>query len=140
MRPPGFWAHGGAALPALLLSPVAGIVAGMTARRVARPGWQAPVPVICCGNAGLGGAGKTTVVIDLASRLMSLGRRVHLLTRGYGGRLGGPLRVDPERHDARDVGDEALLLAETATVWLGAGQGCHGAGGGRPWGGGSADG
>ena len=88
----------------------------------------------------LGGAGKTTVVIDLASRLgaLSLGASL-FLSRGYGGALNGRCGSIRSRYDARDVGDEALLLAETATVWLGA-QGCHGAGCGRRWGGGSADG
>ena len=95
-------------------------MAQATARRVARPGWRAPVRVICCGNAGVGGAGKTTLVLDLAARLLARGTAVHLLTRGHGGSARGPLRVDPARHDARAVGDEALLLAACAPTWMGA--------------------
>jgi len=118
MRAPEFWRHDGW-LPRLL-SPVAALYAAATARRVARPGWRAPVPVLCLGNAGVGGTGKTTVALDLGARLAARGRRVAFLTRGYGGRLSGPLRVDPVGHDAADVGDEALLLAALAPTWLGA--------------------
>jgi tetraacyldisaccharide 4'-kinase len=106
-------------LPALLW-PASVLVARATARRVARGGWLAPVPVLCCGNAGVGGSGKTTLVLDLADRLIARGVAVHLLTRGYGGRARGPLRVDPASHEARAVGDEALLLAARAPTWLGA--------------------
>jgi tetraacyldisaccharide 4'-kinase len=118
MMPPAFWARDGV-LPRLL-APVAAAVAAATARRVARPGWRAPVPVLCCGNAGLGGAGKTTVVLDLARRLRARGLDAHCLTRGYGGRARGVLRVDPERQDSTLVGDEPLLLSETAPTWVGA--------------------
>jgi tetraacyldisaccharide 4'-kinase len=43
---------------------------------------------------------------------------VHLLSRGYGGHLEGPLRVDPARHAAADVGDEPLMLARDFPVWI----------------------
>lgn len=120
MRAPGFWrADGGRTWP-LLLSPAAAIFAAATARRVARPGWRAPVPVICCGNAGAGGAGKTTLALDLGRRLRERGVAAHFLTRGHGGRLRGPLPVDPARHDAGAVGDEPLLLAQIAPSWVGA--------------------
>lgn len=115
MRPPAFWSdRRGGGWPARLLSPAAALYALATARRMRRPGWRAPIPVLCCGNLTAGGTGKTTLALDLGARLLARGRAVHFLTRGYGGRLRGPLRVDPARHTAADVGDEALLLAQLA--------------------------
>lgn len=84
------------------------------------PGWHAPVPVICVGNAIAGGAGKTTVALDLLARLRAHGIAAHGLTRGYGGSEKGPLQVDPLRHDSGRVGDEALLLATVAPTWVSA--------------------
>ena len=117
IRPPRFWDADGAA--ARLLSPLSPLVAAATARRMARPGWRAPAPVLCVGNATVGGAGKTTVVLDLARRLAEAGRSPHILLRGYGGAVRGVHRVaagDP----AALVGDEALLLAAEAPTWVGA--------------------
>jgi tetraacyldisaccharide 4'-kinase len=116
MRAPEFWA--GENLPARLLGPLGQVygLAGRLRRRLVRP-VCAGIPVICVGNLVVGGAGKTPVVLALAERLHAQGRRPHLLTRGYGGRAAGPLRVDPARHDAATVGDEALLLAEVAPTW-----------------------
>lgn len=116
MRAPRFWTEDG--LAARLLAPLGGVTAGMTARRVARPGWRAPVPVFCCGNATVGGSGKTTLALDLLARLRALGAAPHALLRGYGGTEPGPLRVVPDRHDAARVGDEALLLAQAAPTWV----------------------
>ncbi len=117
MQAPGFWQTGG--LLPHLLAPVAAVVAGSTARRVARPGWRAPVPVVCCGNAGVGGTGKTTLALDLGARLVRRGARVAFITRGYGGRIEGTARVDA-LHTAADVGDEAMLLAAVAPTLVGA--------------------
>jgi tetraacyldisaccharide 4'-kinase len=114
MRAPRFWSEGDGGWPGRLLAPAAALYALATARRMRRAGWHAPIPVLCCGNLTAGGAGKTTVALDLAARLVARGRRVHILTRGYGGRAPGPLLVDPARHDAAEVGDEALLLARIA--------------------------
>jgi tetraacyldisaccharide 4'-kinase len=116
-RPPGFWFHDGA-VPRLL-SPLAAVTAAVTARRVARQGWRAPVPVICCGNVTVGGAGKTTVALDIGARLVARGQRVHFLLRGYGGTAHGPHRV-VAGDTAAEVGDEALLLAAVAPTWIGA--------------------
>lgn len=76
------------------------------------------MPVVCVGNAVAGGAGKTPVVLSLAARLRRRGRSVHILSRGYGGSVAGPLRVDPARHGAAEIGDEPLLLAEMAPTWV----------------------
>jgi len=115
---PRFWTGGGRVLPSLL-SPLSAISALLTAARVARPGFAAPVPVLCCGNVTLGGAGKTTLALDLARRLRGQGIDAHILARGYGGRARGPLRVIAG-HEASEVGDEALLLAAAAPTWIGA--------------------
>ena len=121
MKPPGCWRTGG--MLADVLSPLQAITEIATATRLARPGWRAPVPVICCGNATVGGAGKTPLALDLLHRLHAQGIAAHALTRGHGGRLRGPLHVDAAYHTADDVGDEALLLAEAAPVWIGADRG-----------------
>ncbi|WP_298281368.1 tetraacyldisaccharide 4'-kinase [Acidocella sp.] len=109
MKAPAFWAQ--RTLPAQLLRPFGLITRILTARRVARPGLRLAIPTICVGNAGVGGAGKTIVTLDLLSRLQG---RPFALTRGYGGALSGPVLVDPARHEAFEVGDEALLLAAQA--------------------------
>ncbi|MDB5374220.1 MAG: tetraacyldisaccharide 4-kinase [Belnapia sp.] len=123
MRAPEFWGGTGSGLMPWLLSPIASLYEAATARRMARPGWQAPVPVICCGIATAGGAGKTTVALDLGQRLANRGVAVHFLLRGYGGRLKGPVRVDPAQHDSQAVGDEALLLAADRPAWISADRG-----------------
>jgi tetraacyldisaccharide 4'-kinase len=108
-----------APLTRALLRPIAWIWAWATARRIAggRP-FDPGVPVICVGNLTLGGSGKTPVVRAIIRRLARRGVAAQVLTRGYGGRLQGPVRVDPSRHGAQDVGDEALMLARDATVWV----------------------
>jgi tetraacyldisaccharide 4'-kinase len=119
LRAPAFWHDRGGTLLPLLLSPFAAVTAAVTAHRVARPGWRAPVPVICCGNVTVGGAGKTTLALDLGRRLLARGHRVHFLSRGYGGRGGGTHRVVPG-DTAAEVGDEPLLLAGVGPTWTGA--------------------
>jgi tetraacyldisaccharide 4'-kinase len=90
-----------------------------TARRIARAAPADPgAPVICVGNLTLGGSGKTPVVAELARLLIASGIDAHILTRGHGGRQRGPLRVDARRHGPRDVGDEALMMADGAPVWV----------------------
>jgi len=117
MRAPDFWAEGGA-LPFLLGPLGAGFdLAGRLRRTLARPA-RVPVPVICVGNLVAGGAGKTPVSLSLLAALAARGRGPHCLTRGHGGRACGPLRVDPARHGAGEVGDEALLLARAAPSWV----------------------
>lgn len=121
MRPPEFWHRPCPSPAAVLLAPLGNLyaLAGWLRRVTARPA-MAPVPVICVGNLSLGGTGKTPVALALGGKVAARGREPHFLSRGYGGRLKGPVRVDPERHDPLDVGDEALLLAAAAPTWVSA--------------------
>ncbi len=118
MRAPEFW-HEPPGLIAGLLAPFGAAfdAASRLRRAVARP-YSAPVPVICVGNLVAGGSGKTPVVLSLAELLAARGTAAHVVTRGYGGRLAGPVRVDLSRHAALEVGDEPLLIAARAPCWV----------------------
>jgi tetraacyldisaccharide 4'-kinase len=117
MREPAFWwRKAGAA--AALLSPLAAAYGSVAAARLKRHGRRVGVPVICIGNLTVGGAGKTPLALSTAAMLQAAGERPALLTRGYGGRLAGPVRVDPAIHRAGDVGDEPLLLARLAPTFV----------------------
>jgi tetraacyldisaccharide 4'-kinase len=119
MRPPEFWERGPNHPLALAAVPLAAgyRLGGALRQRLARPA-APPIPVLCVGALTSGGAGKTPTVLALAARLLAAGRAAHLVSRGYGGRAQGPLRVDPGRHDAAEVGDEPLLLAAAAPCWV----------------------
>jgi tetraacyldisaccharide 4'-kinase len=120
MRAPGFWftPPDRPGLWPRLLAPLGWLYAMGTARRLQQPGYVAEVPVICVGNLSAGGAGKTPTVIALADRLAARGHAVHIVSRGYGGRLVGPVRVEEARHRADEVGDEPILLSAFAPVWV----------------------
>jgi tetraacyldisaccharide 4'-kinase len=119
MRSPAFWdaPPGRPDWRSSLLAPLSWAYARATAARVARPGHRAGVPVISVGNLTAGGAGKTPTVIAVLERLAARGVTAHVVTRGYGGRLAGPVRVAPGMA-AADAGDEPLLLSAFAPVWV----------------------
>jgi tetraacyldisaccharide 4'-kinase len=115
MREPAFWWQPPSWM-SRVLAPIALIYGTISGRRMLQRGHRATVPVICVGNYTLGGAGKTPTVIALLKLLRAAGETPVVLSRGYGGQLAGPMRVDLKKHVAADVGDEPLLLAQVAPV------------------------
>lgn len=128
MKPPYFWSAGldpesreSASLTRFLLTPLAALYTYLSARRIhkARPE-TVESPVVCMGNITSGGSGKTPVVQATRALLEANGYQTASLSRGYGGRLKGPLPVACDTHTARDVGDEPLMLAQTGKAWISA--------------------
>ncbi|MEL7099281.1 MAG: tetraacyldisaccharide 4'-kinase [Pseudomonadota bacterium] len=118
MRAPGFW-YRPSSWQARVLAPLGWLYARGTARRLARGSpVRLGVPVICVGGVNVGGTGKTPTCIAVAGMVRDRFIEPHIVTRGYGGSLEGPVRVDPARHRAEQVGDEALLMAAFAEVWV----------------------
>lgn len=111
IREPAFWWQDGTGG---LLIPFAAVYGAVAAVRMERSGRTADLPVICLGNLTVGGAGKTPAALAVAQLLLAAHQRPFFLSRGYGGRLTGPVRVNPAVHRARDVGDEPLLLTRLA--------------------------
>ena len=118
VKAPAFW-YRPPGLAAALLEPFGRCYEAAGRMRRARTTPQlVGAPVVCVGNLVAGGAGKTPLALAIADILAGWGLAPHFLTRGYQGRLAGPVRVTPHLHDAADVGDEALLLAGRAPTWV----------------------
>jgi tetraacyldisaccharide 4'-kinase len=113
MRDPSFWWRP-AGIASVLLAPLAIPYGAIARSRLMQSGSSVGVPVICIGNPTIGGAGKTPTALAVAKLLREAGRHPFFLSRGYGGEIPGPVRVDSRIHRARNVGDEALLLARVA--------------------------
>ncbi|WP_018147113.1 tetraacyldisaccharide 4'-kinase [Henriciella marina] len=130
MRAPRFWdrdvdprSREGAPVTRLILTPLSAVYAAVTARRIEKTvPLKLDIPVICIGNLTAGGSGKSPVAAAIRKQLSDQNEqlRIATLSRGYGGKLSGPLRVDAGSHSAAQVGDEALMLAQTGEAWIGA--------------------
>jgi tetraacyldisaccharide 4'-kinase len=112
INPPKFWFEK-SSLFAKLLYPLSLIYQALHRLR-----WylttpvKSSTPIICIGNTGLGGAGKTPTALAIGRLFDDLGVSCKYLTRGYGGTEQGPLLVNSLYHTASQVGDEPLLLAK----------------------------
>jgi tetraacyldisaccharide 4'-kinase len=115
MHEPAFW-YRPSSLTSRLLMPLGAVYGAVAARRLARGGLDAGIPVLCVGNYHVGGAGKTPAVLALIDLLHDAGEAPIVLSRGYGGKLRGPIKVDADRHTASDVGDEPLMMAGAVPV------------------------
>lgn len=122
LETPAFWYRKDSAATAMLTPLSAIYLAGHRLRqKLARP-YRSSLPVLCVGNIVAGGSGKTPAVLALLDVIRNGGMAKDpcILTRGYGGKLKGPTQTDPQIHNFRDVGDEALLLARQAPVLVSA--------------------
>ncbi|MDB5620984.1 tetraacyldisaccharide 4'-kinase [Tardiphaga sp.] len=115
MREPAFWQPPSTWLSRLLM-PLAAIYGEIAGSRMARTGVTVGIPVLCVGNYHVGGAGKTPTSLALVALLREIGETPVVLSRGYGGSLKGPVKVDVSRHRASEVGDEPLMMARDVTV------------------------
>jgi len=102
----------------LPLSLIYGLISWLRAV-VYRQGWlpryRARVPVISVGNLAVGGTGKTPVVDWLLKEAARQGKRVAVVSRGYGGSYKKKVGVVADgtalRLSAAEAGDEPVLLA-----------------------------
>ena len=118
MQAPRFW-YQPKGLRSKLFAPLGALYAAGTTRKLAQGAREnVGVPVICIGNLTAGGTGKTPTVIAVLMMLAARGVTAHVVSRGYGGSLEGPVQVKEREHKADQVGDEPLLLAAFAPTWV----------------------
>ncbi len=122
MTPPEFWYNPHKPmgfLKALVLIPLSWLIyLGACLRSFLTFKRRLSIPVICVGNFTVGGAGKTPTTLHIAQTLKGMGYKPAILSRGYRGRLSGPIKVDPAIHTHQDVGDEPLMMAATFDVYI----------------------
>lgn len=118
MKTPSFWYKEQPNFLAKALRPFSNVYSFISNKKAASPkSYKSKLPVICVGNITAGGGGKTPVVAALYKLLQenSLSLEPYILTRGYGGSIAGPERVN--KHGPADLwGDEPLLHAQYASV------------------------
>jgi tetraacyldisaccharide 4'-kinase len=120
LEEPGWWYQDRRSVTADVLRPFAWAVGRVAERRfrtAAQP-YKSRLPVICIGNFTAGGTGKTPMALEVGRMLRASGTEPVYLTRGYGGAVRGPHRVDLARDAAADVGDEVLLLAKSGAAFV----------------------
>ncbi|MEM9676886.1 MAG: tetraacyldisaccharide 4'-kinase [Pseudomonadota bacterium] len=109
---PPFWFQS-PGLAAWALAPFGWVYSAVASKRMgSKPSYVSSLPVFCVGNLLAGGAGKTPTALAVAAIAKAMGHTPGFLSRGYGGSVSKPTLVDLAVHNARDIGDEPLLLAQ----------------------------
>ncbi len=120
-KTPEFWYKDPGLLRKLCLKPISEIY-----RAVSNYRYHLPCDVslygkkvIAVGGVTAGGSGKTVVVGSICKMLKENGKKFAILSRGYGRKVSGALRVDNTIHSYVDVGDEPLMLSKQFDVFVG---------------------
>ena len=113
---PKFWKTKGLLSTALL--PLGCVYSFLsTIRTWTNTPYMASVPVICVGNVTVGGTGKTPICMSIAKDLSKAGyKNIYITSKGYGGDITTPTKVDINTHTFHNVGDEPLLMAHAFNV------------------------
>ncbi len=123
IKTPSFWYSAKTSFYSLLLLPFSLLYfVGQKLHylfRKLRGHYKSDARIVCIGNVTAGGAGKTPVVLAIYDLLAAAQRRPAILSRGYGGNLHQPHKVNIAQHSVRDVGDEALMIARKGKdIWV----------------------
>jgi len=78
--------------------------------------FKVSAPVIVVGNIGVGGNGKTPVVIFLIEECKKLGLKPGVVSRGYGGEAPYYPYLLEENSTAKEAGDEPILISNRCHV------------------------
>ena len=106
-----------------LLLPISAIFYGLSNLRKAfyriglLPTHHFNIPVVVIGNITVGGSGKTPVVIALVENFKQQGKKVGVVSRGYGGQQRGwASQLLGKNANANEVGDEPILIYQQTKV------------------------
>lgn len=115
LTPPSWWQNETGRILPKYLSPLGKVYGAVVKARFRyTKQYESKLPVLCVGNFTQGGTGKTPISLKIASMMQAEGWDPTFLSRGYKGKLAGPILVDSEIHTAAEVGDEPLLLSRGA--------------------------
>jgi len=78
---------------------------------------KSKLPVICVGNATVGGVGKTPVAMEIGKMLKKRGIKFAYLSRGYKRKTRGLIKIS-DKHTPVEVGDEPMLLKDVSDTFV----------------------
>ena len=122
VKTPSFWYSDAKSLPSMLLLPFSAFyyVGHVLHQSLGSPE-ASPIPIICLGNLTAGGSGKTPSALMVMKIIQdrNLASYPGFLTRGYGRDTTITIKA-LKTHNFSDIGDEAMLLRQTAPTYISA--------------------